>query len=88
MQLREIIIIFQLLRLYYFVAAGAKHKQRFSNTAFLMMPSKDKYTDPGLRDQVKEEIHNSDRGGAPGQWSARKACLLPSASMSWYLTLA
>lgn len=36
------------------------------------MPSKDKYTDPELRDEVKEEIHQSDKGGAPGQWSARK----------------
>lgn len=38
----------------------------------LKMPSKDKYTDPELRDEVKEEIHQSDKGGAPGQWSARK----------------
>ena len=37
------------------------------------MPPKGKYSDPKLRDQVKEEIHNSDKGGAPGQWSARKA---------------
>lgn len=37
------------------------------------MPSKDKYTDPELHDQVKEEIKESDKGGAPGQWSARKA---------------
>ncbi|KAJ1030103.1 hypothetical protein NDA16_001016 [Ustilago loliicola] len=37
------------------------------------MPSADKYTDPELRDQVKKEIQESDKGGAPGQWSARKA---------------
>ncbi|KAL9108105.1 MAG: hypothetical protein Q9227_007080 [Pyrenula ochraceoflavens] len=37
------------------------------------MPPKDKYTDPELRDQVKQEIQDSDKGGAPGQWSARKA---------------
>lgn len=37
------------------------------------MPSKDdKYTDPELRNEVKEEIQASDKGGAPGQWSARK----------------
>ncbi|KNG44586.1 hypothetical protein TW65_08511 [Stemphylium lycopersici] len=38
------------------------------------MPSKtdDKYTDPELRDEVKEEIQAGDKGGAPGQWSARK----------------
>ena len=40
------------------------------------MPPKDKYTDPKLRDEVKEEIHNSDKGGAPGQWSARKAQMM------------
>jgi hypothetical protein len=41
------------------------------------MPSKtnDKYTDPELRDEVKEEIQAGDKGGAPGQWSARKVCL-------------
>ena len=37
------------------------------------MPSKDdKYTDPELRNEVKEEIQAGDKGGAPGQWSARK----------------
>jgi hypothetical protein len=38
------------------------------------MPSKtqDKYTDPELRQEVKEEIQAGDKGGAPGQWSARK----------------
>lgn len=36
------------------------------------MPPKQKYTDPKLRDQVKEELKQSDKGGAPGQWSARK----------------
>lgn len=43
-----------------------------NTTAIFNMPSKDKYTDPELRDEVKEEIHQSDKGGAPGQWSARK----------------
>jgi len=32
----------------------------------------DKYTDPKLRDEIKEELKQSDKGGAPGQWSARK----------------
>lgn len=36
------------------------------------MGKDDKYTDPELRNEVKEEIHQSDKGGAPGQWSARK----------------
>ncbi|KAL1297696.1 hypothetical protein AAFC00_006245 [Neodothiora populina] len=42
------------------------------------MPPKEKYTDPKLRDEVKEEIHKGDKGGAPGQWSARKAQLMAS----------
>lgn len=32
-----------------------------------------KYTDPDLRREVKEEIRQSDKGGKPGQWSARKS---------------
>ncbi|KAI7213026.1 hypothetical protein KC333_g6804 [Hortaea werneckii] len=40
------------------------------------MPPKEKYTDPKLRDQVKEEIQESDKGGQPGQWSARKAQMM------------
>lgn len=42
------------------------------------MPPKEKYTDPELRDEVKEEIHKGDKGGAPGQWSARKAQMMAS----------
>ncbi|KAJ5260534.1 hypothetical protein N7478_012139 [Penicillium angulare] len=40
------------------------------------MAPTDKYTDPKLRDQVKEEIHRGDKGGKPGQWSARKAQMM------------
>jgi len=40
------------------------------------MPPKNKYTDPKLRDEVKNEIQESDKGGAPGQWSARKAQMM------------
>ena len=36
------------------------------------MPPKDKYADPALRQKVKDEIQQSDKGGEPGQWSARK----------------
>ena len=32
-------------------------------------------TDPKLWDKVKAEITSSDKGGRPGQWSARKAQL-------------
>ena len=34
-----------------------------------------KKTDPRLWDKVKDEITQSDKGGKPGQWSARKAQL-------------
>ena len=30
-------------------------------------------TDPELWDKVKEEVTSGDKGGKPGQWSARKA---------------
>jgi hypothetical protein len=37
------------------------------------MPSKqNNYTDPDLRQEVKEEVQAGDKGGKPGQWSARK----------------
>ncbi|KAJ5587997.1 uncharacterized protein N7459_003762 [Penicillium hispanicum] len=42
------------------------------------MAPKDKYTDPQLRNEVKQEIHGSDKGGKPGQWSARKAQMMAS----------
>lgn len=35
-----------------------------------------RYTRPELRDRIKEEIKASDKGGRPGQWSARKSQLL------------
>lgn len=38
--------------------------------------SDEKYTDPELRHQIKEELMNSDKGGEPGQWSARKSQML------------
>jgi hypothetical protein len=50
----------------------------FVFSAISTMPPKDKYTDPELRDEVKEEIHEGDKGGAPGQWSARKAQMMAS----------
>ncbi len=34
------------------------------------------YTRPQLRERLKEEIKQSDKGGKPGQWSARKSQLL------------
>ncbi|MEH1018013.1 DUF5872 domain-containing protein, partial [Micromonospora sp. CPCC 206060] len=35
-----------------------------------------RYTKPDLREQIKAEIRASDKGGKPGQWSARKSQLL------------
>ena len=34
------------------------------------------YTKPGMRKRLFERIKASDKGGAPGQWSARKAQML------------
>lgn len=34
-----------------------------------------KKTDPALWDRVKNEVTDGDKGGEPGQWSARKAQL-------------
>lgn len=42
------------------------------------MPARDKYTKPDLRDKVKKQVQESDKGGAPGQWSARKAQMMAS----------
>ncbi len=34
------------------------------------------YSDPALRQRLKDEIQAGDKGGHPGQWSARKSQLL------------
>ncbi len=36
----------------------------------------EKYTNPELREKLKEEMKASSKGGEPGQWSARKSQLL------------
>ena len=36
------------------------------------------YTQPGMRKRIFESIKAGGKGGAPGQWSARKAQLLAS----------
>lgn len=36
----------------------------------------EQYTKPDLREKLKNEIIAGDKGGRPGQWSARKAQLL------------
>ena len=35
--------------------------------------SEDNYTKPELREKIKDEVMAGDKGGRPGQWSARKA---------------
>lgn len=40
------------------------------------MTRDDKYTDPTLRERLKDQIKGGDRGGRKGQWSAREAQLL------------
>lgn len=37
------------------------------------------YTDPRLRERLKDEITAGDKGGKAGQWSARKAQMLTRA---------
>lgn len=34
------------------------------------------YTKPAMRKQLFNQIKNGSKGGAPGQWSARKAQML------------
>ena len=34
------------------------------------------YTKPELREKIKKRVMASDKGGKPGQWSARKAQML------------
>ncbi len=38
--------------------------------------SEDNYTKPELREKIKDEVMAGDKGGRPGQWSARKAQLV------------
>ncbi len=41
-----------------------------------MAQDQGKYTKPELRERLKAEIERGDKGGRPGQWSARKSQLL------------
>jgi len=38
-----------------------------------------KYTDPELRERLKDQIERGGKGGKPGQWSARKSQMLVKA---------
>ena len=37
------------------------------------------YTNPSLRERIKNEVMDGSKGGKPGQWSARKAQMLAKA---------
>jgi hypothetical protein len=56
----------------YRAIAIRSHARTFTLTCSMPSKKDDKYTDPELREEVKEEIQAGDKGGAPGQWSARK----------------
>ena len=66
---------------------GGKKKARRDNTDFVEYAEGGKvskvneagnYTKPGMRKRLFESIKAGGKGGAPGQWSARKAQLLAS----------
>ncbi|RKH99040.1 hypothetical protein D7Y13_28345 [Corallococcus praedator] len=54
-------------------AAPAKRTARKASAS-----ASGRYSDPALRERLKKRIMKSDKGGRPGQWSARKAQLLAS----------
>ena len=47
-----------------------------SRSAGKSKKNEDNYTDSALRERLKNDIMAGDKGGKPGQWSARKAQLL------------
>jgi hypothetical protein len=49
-------------------AEGGKVKSRVNEAG--------NYTQPGMRKRLFEQIKSGSKGGAPGQWSARKAQML------------
>jgi hypothetical protein len=53
--------------LLYRVIAIRPHTCTFTSTCIMPSKKDDKYTDPELREEVKEEIQAGDKGGAPGQ---------------------
>ncbi|RKH89330.1 hypothetical protein D7Y21_11095 [Corallococcus sp. AB045] len=54
-------------------ATPAKRAARKSHTS---ASASSRYTNPALRERLKNRIMKSDKGGRAGQWSARKAQLL------------
>ena len=60
----------------------AARKTAAKKTAAKKSPAKkaaakdENYTKPELREKIKDEVMAGDKGGRPGQWSARKAQLV------------
>ena len=56
---------------------------KFKSAAKKQMKSKvneaGNYTQPGMRKRLFQQIKSGGKGGAPGQWSARKAQMLAKA---------
>ncbi len=55
---------------------ATKSTDKPTTTAKKKGSKNDNYDKPDLREKLKEEIKAGDKGGKPGQWSARKAQLL------------
>ena len=58
------------------VAKKSAAKKAVAKGAAAHHAHEDNYTDPELRDRIKAEVMAGDKGGRPGQWSARKAQLV------------
>jgi hypothetical protein len=56
--------------------SGRRAQQADEEKPVAKQDYEEKYTDPELREKIKEEIKASDKGGKQGQWSARKSQLL------------
>ena len=55
------------------VAAKSTATKAVAKKSAASKAASDKYTDPALRDHIKADVMKGDKGGRPGQWSARKA---------------
>ena len=58
------------------VVKKAAAKKHTSKKASFKGSGEDNYTKPELREKIKREVVAGDKGGRPGQWSARKAQLV------------
>ena len=55
---------------------GVKYTKRFAQGGKSRVNEAGNYTKPGMRKALFERIKAGGKGGAPGQWSARKAQML------------